>query len=250
MPTARFVGLFVGCALAMVPVVAAQHVDTVRVGSPALQGVSLKTGTYTIESFRRADGSDTPISTTTQAVSRDRKGNLDIYTIHTTHMSAEDTTIGVIMVRADNFALLHHRVKAKNDSAAVAVSAKHVTAWVVLPEEPVRLVDQQLDAAVFPIEGQIPWLFPLLPLAERYAAAIPHYSQWAGREEWSMIRVVGSERVTLDGHEWDCWKVDGGELFPGYGVTYWVEKGSRRVIQGVAKGVEPGPEFWSRLRIP
>jgi hypothetical protein len=148
-----------------------------------------------------------------------------MYTIHTTHVSAEgDTTIGVIVARAHDYALLHHRVKAENDSAAIAVSAKYVTGWVVLPDEPIELIDQQLNGSVFPIEGQIPWLFPLLPLADGYSAAVPHYSQWAGSEEWSMIRVVGSERVILNGHERDCWKVDGGELFPGYGVTYWVEK--------------------------
>lgn len=250
MRAARCIRLLVGCTLAVVPTVAAQQVDTVRVGSLAFSGVSLQTGMYSMESFRRADGQDTPISTTSQAISRDRQGDLDMYTIHTTHVSAEgDTTIGVIVARAHDYALLHHRVKAENDSAAIAVSAKYVTGWVVLPDEPIELIDQQLNGSVFPIEGQIPWLFPLLPLADGYSAAVPHYSQWAGGEEWSMIRVVGSERVILNGHERDCWKVDGGELFPGYGVTYWVEKGSRRVVQGVARGVEPGPEFWSKLSI-
>jgi hypothetical protein len=233
------------------PAVAAQHVDTVRVGSAALRDASLQTGTYTIESFQRVDGRDTPISTTTQAVTRDRQGDLDVYIVHTAHVSAGgDTTVSVIVARASDFALLHHRVKADQDSAAVTVTAGYLTGWVVLPGEPTRLIDQRLERPVFPIEGQVPWLFPLLPLAEGYRAAVPHYSEWEGREDWTTIRVVGSERLTQDGRVLDCWKVDGGELFPGYQVTYWVEKTTRRVVRGVARGSEAGPEFWSQLRTP
>lgn len=251
MNTFRCAGLLATWLIGVTPAVAAQHVDTVRVGNPALRDARLQPGTYTIESFRRADGHDTPISTTRQAITRDRQADVDVYVIHTTHASAGgDTTIGVIVARASNYALLHHRVKAARDSAAVAVTNGHVTGWVVLPGEPTRLIDQRLERPVFPIEGQIPWLFPLLPLAEGYAAAVPHYSQWEGREEWSTIRVVGAERLTQDGRELDCWKVDGGELFPGYRVTYWVEKSTRRVVQGVARGAEAGPEFWSRMRTP
>jgi hypothetical protein len=231
--------------------IAAQHVDTVRVGSVVLRDGRLQTGTYTIESLRRVDGRDTPISTTTQAITRDRQGDVDVYLIRTTHASSEgDTTIGVIVARATDLALLHHRVKAARDSAAVAVTNGYITGWVVLPEEPIRLIDQRWERPVFPIEGQIPWLFPLLPLAEGYMAVVPHYSQWEGREEWSTIRVVGAERLRQGGQELDCWRVDGGELFPGYRVTYWVDKNTRRVVQGVARGTEAGPEFWSRARTP
>ena len=247
----RFTGLVLGWLVGVVPLLAAQHVDTIRVGSSALRDATLHAGTYTIESFQRVDGRDTPISTTTQAITRGREGDFDAYTIHTTHMAAAgDTTIGVIVARATDFALLHHRVKAGQDSAAVAVTAGYATGWVVLPGEPTRLIDQRLQQPVFPIEGQIPWLFPLLPLAEGYTAAVPHYSEWEEREHWTTIQVVGSERLARDGHVFDCWKVDGGELFPGFRVVYWVEKSTRRVVEGVARGPEAGPEFWSRVRTP
>lgn len=240
-----------GWLTAAAPTVAAQDVDTVRVGSSVLRDVQLQTGTYTIESVQRVDGRDTPLSVTTQAITRDRHGGIDVYVIHTTHAAADgDTTTGVIVARASDFALVHHRVKAVGDSTAVAVADGYLTGWVVLPGEPIRLLDQRLVGSVFPIEGQVPWLFPLLPLEEGYAAAIPHYSQWAGVEQWFTIRVVGLERVTLNGQELDCWKVDGGELFPGYRATYWVDQRSRRVVQGVARGTEPGPEYWSWLRMP
>lgn len=231
--------------------VVAQDVDTILVGSAALRNAVLRAGTYTMESFRRADGVETRISVTRQSVGRSRAGATEVYVIHTTHASVDgDTTVGVIVARATDFALVHQRVRADRDSAAVAMADGYVTGWVALPGEPVLLLDQRLAHAVFPVEGQIPWLFPLLPLRSGFAAAVPHYSPWSAGEEWSTIRVVGSDVIALGAREVDCWVVDGGELFPGYTATYWIDKGTRRVVQGVARGAEGGPEFWSRMRSP
>lgn len=227
----------------------AQQVDTVRVGSPALRAASLPLGTIAMESFRRADGVDTPISTTLRRITASTRAGEQLYTIHTTHTSIDgDTTEGMIVVRARDFALVHQRVKATRDSAAVTANAGHLTGWVVLPDEPLRLLDQRLERPVFPIEGQIPWLFPLLPLADGYAATIAHFSPWEGGEEWTTIRVIGSERRESGGVAHDCWRVDGGELFPGFRATYWVDKQTRRLVEGEARGADPEPVFWSRVR--
>ncbi len=229
----------------------AQRVDTIRVGSPALQGARLEVGTFAIESFRRQDGIDTPTSTTTQQITRTRQGGKEVYVIQTTHWSIDgDTTVGTLVMRAADYALLHHRVKASGDSAAVTVNTGHLSGWVALPNEPPMLIDQPVVHPVFPIEGQMPWLFPLLPLREGYSAAVPHFSMWQGGEQWQTITVVGSDHIEQGGHRRDCWRVDGGELFPGYRITYWVEKRTRRILEGVARGEEPGPEYWARARTP
>jgi hypothetical protein len=211
------------CLAALAPCVAAQRLDTVRVGSGALRGAELQTGTYTIESFRRTEGRDTPISTTTQSIMRERQAGVDVYVIRSTHAATEgDTTIGITVARASDFALLHHRVHAPHDSAAVTVADGYVTAWVVLPDEPIRLIDQRLRGPVFPIEGQVPWLFPLLPLADGYGAVVPHYSEWEGTEQWSTLRVLDGERITLNGRALECWKVDGVNSSPATGSrTGW-----------------------------
>ena len=225
-----------------------QVVDTVRVGSGSLAGVRPEPGTTRVASFTRSDGTDTPTSTTTQRVGSDTRGGVEVFVIETGHTSPDgETTRSTIVVRASDFALLHHRVKADRDSAAVTSSGTALTGWVALPGEPVSLLDRTLERPVFPVEGQLPWLFPLLPLAEEYAAAIPRFSQWAGVEEWSTIRVLGSERIAHEGGDRDCWVVDGGELFPGHRVTYWVDRENRRILQGVARGEAGGPEYWSRL---
>lgn len=250
MNVTRYAGLLAIWLVAITRPVGAQGVDTIRVGSAAVQSVGPYLGVFTIESFRRIDGRDTPLSTTIQAISQERRGEVDVYVVHTTHVSGGDTTVGVIVAGASDLALLHHRVTATRDSAAVSVTHGYLTGWVVLPDEPVRLIDEPLEGAVFPVEGQVPWLFPLLPLSEGYAAAVPHYSQWDGREIWSSIRVVAAERITVGERDFDCWRVDGGELFPGYGVTYWIDKDTRRVVQGVARGSANGPEFWSRMQVP
>jgi hypothetical protein len=230
----------------------AQQVDTIRVGSSVLHGARPPLGSQFTESFARADGVDHPISTTTQGITRGRHGNQDVYVIHTTHASAAgDTTVGTIVIRHPDFALLHHKVTAAHDSAAVTANSGHLTGWVVLPDQPIRLIDQALDHPVFPIEGQIPWLFPLLPLREGYAAAIPHFSEWQGGEEWTTIRVVGDEPLEHGGRVLDCWKVDGGELGPpGYRAMYWVDKSTRRIMQGVLRGEGAGPEYWAITRMP
>jgi hypothetical protein len=159
---------------------------------------------------------------------------------------SNDTTRSSIVVRADDYALIHHRVKANRDSAAVSVSNTFLTGWVVLPDQPIALLDQNLSRPVFPVEGQIPWLFPLLPLEEGYAAALPYFSEWHGGEQWKTIRVTGSDSLRLGDVTFDCWVVDGGELFPGYEVTYWIDRATRRILQGVARGGEGRPEYWSR----
>ncbi|HSM16341.1 MAG TPA: hypothetical protein VK845_04995 [Gemmatimonadales bacterium] len=227
----------------------AQEIDTVRVGSRALQGVQLKPGSIVMGSFTRNHGVETPTSTTTQHVTSGSRGTEKVYLIETVHASGDDdTTRSVIVVRTSDLSLMHHRVKAAHDSAAVTATSHYLTGWVVLPDEPVSVLDQQLDHPVFPIEGQVPWLFPLLPLAEGYAATIPHYSEWAGGEQWSTIRVLSSEMVRSGTESFECWKIDGGELFPGYRVTYWVDKRTRKIVQGVARGSGAGPEYWSRAR--
>ncbi len=228
----------------------AQGVDTVRVGSPALRGVVLPTGTQVVESTLLDGGAHTSISTTTTTISRAQEEGDEVYRIHSVHTSADgDTTVGTIVVRASDLALLHHRVKAKQDSAAVASTGRHVTAWVVLPGEAVRLIDLELDHPVFPVDGPQPWLVGVLPLAEGYAAAIPRFSQWEGAEVWDQLSVVGSERVEVNGTTVECWKVDMGPLGPpGYRSMAWVDKFSGRVVQGVLSG-EPGqPEYWAVTR--
>lgn len=234
--------------LVITEVAAAQRPDTLRVGSSALRGAELLTGTYRMVSVRRANGHDAPNSTTVITIRRDGTGPGAVYVIASVHASAGgDTTIAAITARASDFALVHHRVRGSADSTAVTAGDGFLTGWVVLPGQPVSLIDQPLVRPLFPMDGQVPWLFPLLPLADGYAAVIPHYSPWARGTKWTSVRVLGSERIELNGETVHCWKVDGGELFPGYRVTYWVDKGRRRVVRGVARGDPDDPEFWSWL---
>jgi hypothetical protein len=124
-----------------------------------------------------------------------------------------------------------------------------LTGWVVLPNQPLILLDRSLDHPVFGVEGQVPWLLPLLPLAAGYRAQVPHFSQWNGGEEWDTVTVVGSERVMLGSQSFDCWKVDTGPLGPpGYRMYRWIEKTSRRVVQSVLRGGASEPQYWAYLR--
>ncbi|MGD8495953.1 MAG: hypothetical protein PVF05_07150 [Gemmatimonadales bacterium] len=240
----RFVPLM---ALAVCPLrAAAQGVDTVRVGDPALGGAAPVPGVYVIENHRRDAGVDSLTGTTRQEVRRGQADGVAVWIVAFEHVSG-DTTRSSIVVRADDLSLLHYRVKAPRDSAAVTADAGYLTGWTVLPEQAPQLLDRELEAPVFPIEGQVPWLFPLLPLREGYAAAIPHFNPWRGDETWSEIRVLGTETIQLHGRDVACWKVDGGELFRGYRVTYWVDRETRRVVRSEARGEGAGPLFWAEL---
>jgi hypothetical protein len=227
-----------------------QAIDTVRVGSPSVAGATLAEGTRLFESHRLAAGERSPISTTEVTISREPSSAGELYRIHSVHASADgDTTVGTILVRADDFALVHHRVKAAEDSAAVSSTGGHLTGWVVLPGQPTRLIDLALDHPVFPVDGPQPWLVGLLPLRDGYAAAIPRFSQWDGGEVWKEVRVLGSETVEVDGAPTECWTVDMGPLGPpGYRAMAWVDKATGGVVQGALRG-EPGqPEYWAIAR--
>lgn len=256
-PVVRLTVLTLGCLTLVAPSVIAQDSpetpgisrgspDTIRVGHPALAGAAPVPGTFTIENHRRADGEDRLVSTTRQTIRRERVGGTDAWVIETLHASG-DTTRSAITVRAEDLSLIHHRVTGALDSTAVAVGDLHLTGWVVLPDTPIRLLDRRLEAPVFPVEGQVPWLFPLLPMDLGYEATIPHFNQWQDGLAWKTIRVTGSERLTIDGNGVDCWVVDGGELFRGYDVTYWVDRVTRRIVRGIARGSADGPEFWSEV---
>lgn len=225
---------------------AAQDVDTVRVGHPALAGAAPAPGAYVIKNHRIEAGVDSLTGTTRQVVRRGEEDGVAVWIVAFEHV-AGDTTRSSIVVRADDLSLLHYRVKAPRDSAAVSAGRGYLSGWTVLPEQTPRLIDRELTTRVFPIEGQVPWLFPLLPLAEGYAAAIPHFNPWTGGEAWSEIRVLGTETIDLHGRELSCWKVDGGELFRGYRVTYWVDPATRRVVRSEARGAGDGPVYWSEL---
>lgn len=238
--------LAVAVALAAPVVLRAQEVDTVYVGSPSLADAAPIPGTYVIENHRREGGVDAMTGTTRQTVRRAERGGIPVWVVEFEHVSG-DTTYSSMVSRADDFSLVHYRVKAPRDSAAVTAGAGHLTGWTVLPEQPVQMLDRVLEHPVFPIEGQVPWLFPLLPLREGYAAAIPHFNPWRGGETWSEIHVLGQETIDVQGRPVASWKVDGGELFRGYRVTYWVDRETRRVVRGEARGEGDGPVYWSEL---
>ena len=229
---------------------AAQVTDTVLVGSPILRGATLPLGMRTVESLSISEGNWTRISSTSRTISRGREGDVDTYVIATTHVSSSgNTTTATIIVRADDLALIHHRVKARSDSTAMSATSGYLTGWVILSGQPVRLIDQVLDRPVFPIEGQMPWLLPLLPYAENYAAAIPRFSPWFGGEVWGSVEVLGTETIEHEGAILECWKVDTGELGPpGYRATRWIDKSSRRIIRTVLKGLPTQTEYWTLAR--
>lgn len=220
--------------------------DTVRAGSPALQGVALLEGTYVLANYRQVEGVDTRQSTTTQTLRWGRLADVYAWFISTMHVSP-DTTQTEVAVRADDLSLIHQRVKGVLDSTAVSASRDYLTGWVHLHEQEPLLLDRSLDHPVFPVEGQIPWLFPLLPLAEGYAATIEYFSPWSAGMVTRTVHVLGAETIEIGGERFETWKVDGGRLFGDYVVTYWVDQATRRIVRGIARGTGDGPVFWSEL---
>lgn len=224
----------------------AQGIDTVLAGSRSLRSLALSPGTEREQSFRVVDGDQTPTSTTTRTIREESGAGGAVYVIRTDHMSLDgDTTVSVVVVRASDLSLLHQEVTAARDSAAVTATAGYLTGWVELPGEPIRLLDQVLERPVFPVEGQMPWLFPLLPLREGYRAVIAHFSPWDGGEVWDTIEVLGAESIEYGGRQVECWKVDGGELGPpGYRAFSWVEKGAGRILRSALLGPPGELEYW------
>lgn len=229
---------------------AAQVPDTVRVGSLALADARLFPTSDTVDNYIVTGGARTLAGTTVRTITRLEDPLEPGYRIHTVHWTAGgDTSHTTMVVRSRDLSLVFHRVKAPRDSAAVTAWRGHLTAWVVLPGQPVALLDRELAHPVFGVEGQVPWLLPLLPLAAGYMAAVPHFSPWDGGERWTTISVIGAERVTLGTRTFDCWKVDVGAVGPpGYRMVRWVDRQSRRVVQSALRGPDGEREYWSFVR--
>ncbi|HEX9582209.1 MAG TPA: hypothetical protein VF970_13990 [Gemmatimonadales bacterium] len=220
----------------------AQQVDTVRVGSQLVQPSLLAPGTYVHESFRVDGPNRTSVSRTTQTVEAGREA----FVIRTMHAASSGTSQSVTVVRRSDLAMVHHAVRAPRDSTDVTMSGEYLTGWTVLPNTPTRLMGLRLDHPVFPIEGQIPWLMGLLPLKDGYRAAVPHFSEWDAREVWDLLEVQGSETIQVGDAAFDCWKVDaGGFGMPGYRMTRWIDRATRRVVQSALRGAAGQTEYWS-----
>ena len=230
--------------------VRAQAPDTIHAGSPALRGATMPLTTDTVDNYTLTGGVRQLSSTTVRSITRHQDAAEPTYLIRTLHWTARgDTSVTTMVVRADDYSLVFHRVKAPRDSAAVTASRNHLTGWVVLPNQPVILLDRALEHPVFGVEGQIPWLLPLLPLAAGRQFVVPHFSQWDSAEKWDVVTVIGSEDVTVGSRSFDCWKVDMGSLGPpGYRMYRWVDKASRRIVQSMLRGGATETEYWSYLR--
>jgi hypothetical protein len=215
--------------------------DTVVVGSLALRDAKLRLGTETIRSAAIDSAGERPVNVIVQTISREREGGLGVYLIHSVGASARgDTTVGEIVVRADNLALIHHRVKGPHDSMAVACAGDHVTGWVVLPNEPVRLIDAVIAHPVLPVDGPAPWLLTVLPLAEGYSATLRRFDPWTGAEKTMSMRVLGSEKTEWQGRMYECWKIEDAPVgIPGYTTLRWVDRKTRRVLKTILRG-KPG----------
>jgi hypothetical protein len=219
-----------------------QRLDTVRAGSGSLRADLLMPGTYEHENYRVEGQNRILSSRTTQTV--EVRG--DTVVIRTTHASSSDTSHSMTMVHRRDLALVHHEVRARRDSTNVTVNGDYLTGWSVLPGAPTQLIGLRMGRAVFPVEGQIPWLMGLLPLREGYRAAVPHFSEWTGKEGWDHLEVAAEEHVIVNGRGYDCWRVDAGPLGPpGYRMTRWIDSTTRRVVQSALRGPAGQTEYWS-----
>ena len=225
----------------------AQPVDTLYAGHAHLHGRELPLGTQVFHSFKIEDATKTPLNTTVQTISRADYDGIAVYKIESKHFSASDTTVGRIVIRQDDFSLVHHVVRARHDSTSVSYAAGFLTGWVVLPGKPTRLLQKELQRRVFPVDGPAPWFVSLLPLQESYKAVVPRFSQWEGKEKLSIIEVVGTEQLDWNGRKLECWLVDGGELGPpGYRAFLWIDKTTQRVLQTALRG-RPGQVEYSSI---
>jgi hypothetical protein len=228
----------------------AQGPVTIRAGSHALRPQTLSFGTDTVDDYVVTDGTRQLTGTTVRTIAVRREPGEPTYEISSLSWGTQgDTTGTTLVVRAADLSLVFHRVRAQHDSAAVTATRTHLTSWAALPNQPVLLLDVSLEHPVFGLEGQVPWLLPLLPFAPGYTAAIPHFSEWTGREKWDTVAVLGEETLLVGTRTYHCWKVDAGRLGPpGYRVTRWIDKRSRQIIQSALRGPSAGPEYWSYLR--
>jgi hypothetical protein len=119
---------------------------------------------------------------------------------------------------------------------------------VVLPDQPVRLLDVPLDGPVFPVDGAAPWLLSALRLTEETLVVIPRFDPWSGAMKEDRVEVLGPETVNFDGDDVTCWKVDAGPLGPpGYRAIRWVHPSTGLILQTALEGPANRPVYRSQV---
>ncbi len=243
--------VLVTAMLACVLPLVAQQPALIRPGDRDLLRARMPLGADTIDNYVLEFGRERLAGSTVRVISLVTEGQDRHYEIRTAHWQTDrDTSHSVMAVRVRDLSLVFHRVKGPRDSAAVTVAAGHLTGWVVLPDRPILLLDRRLERPVFGVEGQVPWLLPLLPLAPGYRAVVPHFSQWAGVESADTVAVIGREPVVIGDRTFDCWHLDAGPLGPpGYRAHLWIDAATRRVVQAAVRSDRPATEWRSRRRV-
>lgn len=221
--------------------------DTIRPGDPSLAGAVPFLGTRTIRSYKLEKGIESPVNRSVVTVAEGIEEGVSVYRVTTIHAAAGrgDSAFTTITVRGSDLSLLRHKVKATRDSAVVVRAGDRLTGWVVLPDQPILLLDLEAPAPVFPVDGPAPWLLTAFPLREGYRAVIDRFSMWDRAAKPQEIAVSGSETVERGGVPVECWKVDNGPFaIPGYRAWNWVDKKTKMIVRSALLGKPGDPEYW------
>ena len=208
--------------------------DSLFVGSPALRGVSLRTGVDTTEVFAVQNGTRRLVSTSVQTITVTDGA----YLVAQENRSSRASAVDSIWVEIGTFATRRHVEvtpagwrRVSFDALDVHGTVKDSSGEHTFDVHRTRaLIDNSIVAA----------LADVLPLASGYTATIPSYDVGAGaagEDRFMTLRVMDAEPVEREAARPVAWKVEMNftASTQQWSVLRWVDRATRRELQWMLK---------------
>ena len=219
------------------PVAPKLEVRDVTVGDAALSSKYLRPGTTVKRMILARAGQEQEIGKITEEL---KIVNGEVIRTQTVSSPMVGQSVDTVVFKQANFAPVRHRGKSLQRTLSIDYTGNKVTGSMAPASGgTAQPIDVTTDSPLFD-SGVVDLILSGLPLAEGYAAKIPAYMLEAGGKTAMMVKVTGSENVTMPGASpVDAWVVEA-EL-GGQKLTHWIDKSTREILKSTlspAPGVE------------
>lgn len=208
----------------------------VRPGDGAVDGSRLRPGTSTLRVVLSRDGQQVPLGRLTEELIATRvDGRAAYLRVQTMRSPMAGTVVDSAWLDRRTLAPLRRHSLDVGGETRLRFQGPAVQGSVHPPGDTARVLSQRFEAPVFDA-NPLDLVIRALPLTRGYRARLPAYDPSLGGRIVVAVRVVGSERVEVDGRQVDAWVVEATR--DDRAARFWIERDGRAVL---GQRTEPGP---------